>query len=180
MFAVAAAIAAGGAVAWSRTVADSSEPTVLLDQPGEFVDPASTNERQDGNPLPAFELLDADGRAVTMAPDGRPMVVNLWYSTCPPCAREITAFAAVERQVGDRVRFVGVNPYDSVEDMERFANDRGVGYELLRDPDFAVGDGLGVVQFPVTLFVSAAGDIVAQTGVLTESELREHVARLLA
>ena len=38
------------------------------------------------------------------------MVVNLWYSTCPPCARELADFAAVEAEVGDDVRFVGVNP----------------------------------------------------------------------
>ena len=54
------------------------------------------------------------------------MVVNLWYSTCPPCARELADFAAVDAEVGDDVRFVGVNPYDTATTMTRFAADRGV------------------------------------------------------
>ena len=58
------------------------------------------------------------------------MVVNLWYSTCPPCARELTYFAAVEAELGDDVRFVGVNPLDDVDEMQQFAADRGVDYEL--------------------------------------------------
>ena len=81
------------------------------------------------------------------------MVVNLWYSTCPPCARELVDFAAVHDQLGDAVRFVGVNPLDSAAEMDRFAADRGVDYELLRDPDSVLADQVGAVTYPVTLFV---------------------------
>ncbi len=174
----AAAVTGLGAVAWSRTVADDRD-LVVLDQPGEFVDPAATNEIQAGNQMPGFDLVDADGDSVRLESDGRPLVVNLWYSTCPPCARELAAFSEVEGEVGGDVRFVGVNPFDSNEDMVRFATERGVDYELLRDPDFAVGNELGVVQFPVTLFVNGDGEIIAQTGALSESELRGHLAELL-
>ena len=177
--AVAVVIGVLGVVVWSRTVTDDGD-TVVLDEPGEFVLPGSTNVAQTGNPLPAFDLVDADGANVRLEPDGRPLVVNLWYSTCPPCARELTAFAEVEEEFGDDVRFVGVNPYDTADDMVQFASDRGVRYELLRDLDFAVGDQLGVVQFPVTLFVSADGEIVAQTGALSGSDLRDYTAELLA
>lgn len=181
LVAIGAAIAIGalGAVVWSRTVADDGD-TVVLDEPGEFVDPASTNVAQTGNPLPAFDLVDAAGVVVRLEPDGRPLVVNLWYSTCPPCARELTAFAEVEGEFGADVRFVGVNPYDTADDMVQFADDRGVRYQLLRDLDFAVADQLGVVQFPVTLFVNADGEIVTQTGALSKADLRDHVTELLA
>ena len=64
--------------------------------------------------------------------------------------------------------------------MVRYAADRGADYELLMDPNNAVADELGILQFPVTLFVSADDEIVAQTGVLSEDELRAHVAELLA
>ncbi len=60
--------------------------------------------------------------------------------------------------------------------MDRFAGDRGVSYELLRDPDFAFTDELGIVAFPVTLFVDADGRIVARTGPIDDDELRRHVA----
>ena len=108
------------------------------------------------------------------------MVVNLWYSTCPPCARELTYLAEVEADVGEEVRFVGVNPLDDVADMQRFAEERGVDYELLVDHEGELDAALRIVQYPVTLFVSAGGEIVAQTGALNEADLRRHVDELLA
>jgi peroxiredoxin len=106
------------------------------------------------------------------------MVVNLWYSACPPCTRELADFAVVHAEVGDRVRFVGVDPLDSVDVMQRFASDRGVGYELLRDDGGAFVDALGVVNFPVTLFVAPDGEIVGQGGEIDGDELRARIEEL--
>src|SRR5262245_66647622 len=135
-----------------------------------------SNPPNDGAALPAVELQAVDGTATKLSSDGRPMVVNLWYSTCPPCARELTYFAAVDADLGDEIRFVGVNPVDDVETMRSFATERGVDYELLVDHDGALGDALGVVQYPVTLFVDADGELVAQTGPLSEGALRRTIA----
>jgi thiol-disulfide isomerase/thioredoxin len=175
---IAAVVAVAGGVVWSRVVADDADDVVLT-EPGEYVDPASTNPANDGDELPAVELVAVGGSATRLEPDGRPMVVNLWYSTCPPCSRELAAFGAVADDVGDAVRFVGVNPVDDAETAAEYAGDRGADYEQLLDRDASLVDALSVVQFPVTLFVSADGRIVAQTGVLSEDELRRHVAELL-
>lgn len=173
-------VVAAGALVWGRSVADDADEVIRLDTPGEVVDPASSNPPHEGQALPAVGLRGADDEVVPLASDGRPMVVNLWYSTCPPCARELAYFAAVHADVGDDVRFVGVNPQDDPATMRSFAADRGVDYELLRDPDGELGRALHVVQYPVTLFVAADGTVAAQTGVLDEAELRRHVGELLA
>jgi peroxiredoxin len=175
-----ALLAGVGALVWSRTTAGDGGEVVRLDTPGEFADPAVSNPPHDGDELPTVELTNVDGEPAMLAGDGRPMVVNLWYSTCPPCARELTYFASVEADHGDDVRFVGVNPLDEADEMERFAAERGVDYELYLDHDGRVEDALGIVQFPVTLFVSAEGEIVAQTGALSEADLRSYVAELIA
>jgi peroxiredoxin len=170
-----------GAVVWSRTVADGGDADLVrLDTPGEYADPTMSNPPNDGAMLPDVDLASSDGAAATLRPDGRPMVVNLWYSTCPPCARELTYFAAVADDLADEIRFVGVNPIDDAATMESFAAERGVDYELLLDHDGALGDALGVVQYPVTLFVTSDGEIVAQTGPLSEGDLRREIAEGLA
>ena len=48
--------------------------------------------------------------------------------------------------------------------MTPFAADRGVTYELLRDPRRCSADALDVVAYPVTLFVGADGDVLERTG----------------
>jgi peroxiredoxin len=179
---LAVVVAAIGAVVWSRTIAgdDAVDDTIRLDAQGEFTIPAAaTNPPARGEPLPAVELLTVDDSVVELAPArNQPMVVNLWYSTCPPCARELADFAAVHAEVGARVRFVGVNPLDPTETMVRFARDRGVTYELLRDPDSELANALDVVAYPVTLFVGADGTIVDQTGPLDAAQLRERIETL--
>lgn len=178
---VAAVLISGvGAVVWSRSVGGGSgaDDDVVLDTPGEYVEPGSpTNPPLPTDELPPLALETAAGDPVELAPsDGRPMVVNLWYSTCPPCARELADFADVDAELGDDVRFVGVNPYDTATTMSRFAADRGVTYELLRDPEFALADELGVVAYPVTLFVDPDGRIVERTGPIDDAELRARIA----
>jgi peroxiredoxin len=170
-------VSALGAVVWSRSVSSEPEPDAVLDVPGEYVEPGSpTNPPLPTDRLPALTLESAGGEPVELATDGRPMVVNLWYSTCIPCARELAAFAAVDAELGDAVRFLGVNPYDTASTMTRFAADRDVDYELLRDPGFELADELEIVAFPVTLFVAADGSIVDRTGPIDSAELRERIA----
>jgi peroxiredoxin len=176
-----AVLALIGALVWNRLADDdgaSSGDEVRLDTPGEYMEPGGpTNPPLPTDELPDVELVAADGSAVRLPDgDGRPMVVNLWYSTCPPCARELADFADVESEVGDQVRFVGINPYDTAATMERFAADRGVRYELLRDPEFAFADELHLVAYPVTLFVDADGRILERTGAIDDGELRAEIA----
>jgi thiol-disulfide isomerase/thioredoxin len=177
---LAVVVAGAGALVWSRTIADDGDDVIVLDTPGEFVQPSRSNPPNDGAPLPGVELTTLDGSPTTLTVDGRPMVVNLWYSTCPPCARELSYLAAVHADFGDEVRFVGVNPLDDPDEMRRFATERGVDYELLVDRDGDLDDALRIVQYPVTLFVDADGEIVTQSGPLSEADLRTRIDELLA
>ena len=194
--AVAVSIPAGWAM-WRLTSADQLRDSILdvemagpvdnvvLSEPGEYAQPVDETLRLPGVlatavPLPVVEMLDARELAVSSADlVGAPAVINIWFSTCPPCARELADFAEVHREVGDRIRFVGVNPFDSTEVMQRFAAERGVAYEQWRDPDNAFIDAIATMAFPRTLFVDAAGMVVADTGVLTAEELRELIEALL-
>jgi peroxiredoxin len=183
-----AAVAIGlvGGWALSRAVigdgdnAESDIDSVVLAEPGEYQQPVDGDNRDlGGEHLPDVVLTDAAGFEIhTSSLVGQPLVVNLWYSTCIPCKRELGEFATVHRELGDRIRFVGINPFDSVEVMERFAGDRGVGYDLLRDQEAAFVDAVGVVNFPVTLFVDADGSIVAHTGEIDGDELRARIEEL--
>lgn len=188
---VAAAAAAGLVVAtvsivggvWLATVLDDEPPIdgeVVLDEPGIYDQPTDeVNASVAGDDLPSVALVDTAGGEVSLGDHrGKPMVVNLWFSRCAPCQRELQDFAEVHAEVGDRIRFVGVDPFDTVEAMERFATARGVTYELLRDPERAFTNEIGVVAFPVTLFVDGEGKIVRQTGVIDADELRATIAEV--
>jgi peroxiredoxin len=176
-FALATA-AAVGVFAW----AGSDEPAVdgefVLDEPGEYQEPVVTAPAT-GDVVPRVELLDATGAVRSLDEfRGTPMVVNIWYSSCAPCAREVRDFAEVHREVGDRIEFVGVNPLDDAERMTQFAADRDVEYTLWRDEGLGFVNAVPVSIYPTTLFVDADGVIVEQTTTLDDDELRAIIARV--
>ena len=154
---------------------DSQDRTVPEDVSG-----IPTNDALEGDPLPDAVVLDATGAEVsTQSFIGEPLVINFWFSTCIPCERELPDFAEVDAEVGDEVRFIGMNTIDSVPVMERFAAERGVEYELFQDSFAEFVEAAGIAAFPQTLFVTSDGRIIDQVGVIGADDLREKVANLL-
>ncbi len=185
--AIAVVVSIAGGYVWSQTVADPDDSVdAILDDPQDRTipdqdfgfEPAPDLE---GDVLPEATLVDRDGNDVSSRSllGDRPLVINFWFSTCIPCERELSDFADVDAEMSDQVRFIGVNPIDAVPTMERFAGERGVEYELLRDEGAELQQALGVTFFPYTVFVTSNGEIVDQTGVLDVDGLRERVDTLL-
>lgn len=90
---------------------------------------------------------------------GRPAVVNLFASWCPPCKRELPLFVAAFDEYGDDVAFIGVDtedsPTEALEMLERY----GVEYPVVYDPEAKIRTALGRSGLPVTVFVTAEGEI---------------------
>ena len=177
------AVAVIGIFVWTQQSGDDAPADATLDDPSAvvtFPNDGLGNDDVQGDPFPDVVLLDQDGNDVTTADLlGEPLVVNLWYSTCPPCAKELPDFAEVDAETDD-ARIVGVNTLDSVEVMERFAGERGVEYDLFRDEFADLADAIGATAMPITLFVTSDGTIVEQTGALDADQLRDKIAALLA
>lgn len=179
-----AAVAVIGVAVWIQSSdGDNGEFDATLSDPQTvitFPNDGLGNDDVQGDPFPDVALIDVDDTEVMTSEFlGEPLVVNLWYSTCPPCAKELPEFAEVDAET-DEVRFVGVNTLDSLEVMERFAGERGVEYDLFRDEFAELADAIGATAMPVTLFVTSNGTIVEQTGALDADELRTKVADLIA
>jgi peroxiredoxin len=178
----AAAVGVAGGV-WVRNLLDD-EPDVdgefVLDEPGIYQQPSdAVNPDASGATLPDVELTDAAGEVVLLSEyAGRPLIVNVWFSRCAPCRRELSDFATVHGEVGDSIAFVGVDPFDTVDAMLEFAGERGVAYDLLLDPEREFTNAIGIIGYPVTLFVDADGRILRQTGVIDADGLRAAIREL--
>jgi thiol-disulfide isomerase/thioredoxin len=167
---------------WIGGAFDDSNRTdgsFVLDEPGVFEQQlGEINDDSSGDHLPASTLTDSAGSEHSLDElAGTPAVLNFWFSSCVPCRRELADFAAVEAELGDDVRFIGINPFDQVDPMQDFAAARGVAYDLWRD-DGTLIDELGIVGFPVTLFVAEDGTILRQTGEIDADTLRATIDEL--
>lgn len=129
--------------------------------------------------LPATELGTLDGGSARLsAMTGKPMVVNLWATWCPPCRREMPVLA--KAQAGrDDVTFAFVNQGESEAEIRDYL--RGSQLQLgnvLLDPFSSVSQESGSRGLPTTLFFDADGRLVdTHMGELTDAGLAAKLQR---
>ena len=166
----------------TRVLNDTDTPSYTLSNSIDLSsDGIATNSLLVGSQLPAIKLENVDGQEVsTQSLLNKPLIINVWYSTCEPCRRELPALANADMQYRDRVRFVGVNIKDSATVAKEFASQYGVKFELLLDKNGLFISQLGIATAPVTLAIDPQGLIVGQkAGEISASELDELVKELL-
>ena len=93
------------------------------------------------------------------APPGRPTLVNVWATWCPPCIDEVPELVDLSARAGDQVAVVGVLTQDPARNGLEFSRQFGVRYPSLLDEQgelrYAVSSTV-----PVTLFLDAQGRVV--------------------
>lgn len=166
----------------TRVLNDTDTPSYTLSNSIDLSsDGIATNSLLIGSQLPAIKLENVEGQEVsTQSLLNKPLIINVWYSTCEPCRRELPALANADTQYRDRVQFVGVNIKDSATVAKEFASQYGVEFELLLDKNGLFISQLGIATAPVTLAIDPQGLIVGQkAGEISASELDELVKELL-
>lgn len=112
---------------------------------------------------------------------GRPVVLNFWFPSCPPCVAEMPDLQkSFERHNGD-VAFVGVQliGLDTVADGQDFVDQLGVTYALGPDEGIIIRD-YSVAGFPTTVFIDKDQRVVRKwTGILNEEKLEELIGDIL-
>ena len=133
-------------------------------------------------PLPPLTLSTLEGRSVSLADfAGKPTVVNLWATWCPPCRREMPALQQAQAANPD-VNFVFVNQGEESQTIAAFLDRQGLALRnVLVDPQNSVGAALGHSGLPTTLFFDANGRLAdTRIGELSQATLTQRLASLRA
>ncbi len=133
-----------------------------LTKPGLVQEPSiATNAKNTGKKFSFVTLTDvATGQKGTIAPTGRYMVVNFWFSTCEPCKREMPALTKASEKFATSVDFIGINPNDTIASAKAFLKKYGVNYATYLDNDGEQVSAAGVGNFPATFILDGDGTIV--------------------
>ena len=113
-----------------------------------------------GTPAPAFAFEDPDGKPVTMAAfRGRPVLVNLWATWCPPCIVEMPSLDALAVREGDALQVVALSQdLDGRALVTRFFGERDFrALEANLDPQMQFMSTLKLGTLPTTILYDAEG-----------------------
>jgi thiol-disulfide isomerase/thioredoxin len=160
---------------------DSASTYVLSNDVSNVSSGIAINTDNKGSQLAEVKLQTVLGETIsTSSLIGAPTIINIWYSTCEPCRRELPVLAQGALKYDNKIRFVGINIKDSAKVASEFAADYGVKFQILLDSNGAFISTSGISTAPVTLAVNAQGLIIDQiAGELSTAKLDELVSELL-
>ncbi|KRS16930.1 TlpA disulfide reductase family protein [Roseovarius indicus] len=112
--------------------------------------------------LPRIALPALDSAPVPLSDaEGRPAIINLWVSWCPPCRREMPMMMDLARARDDVVvRFA--NQGEPRETVLRYLDSQNLsGERVVLDAEQRLMEAFGLLGLPSTLFFAADGSLVA-------------------
>ena len=134
---------------------------------------------QSAQPLPDLQLSTLDERPISLNTyTGRPVVLNLWASWCPPCRREMPVFEQAQKELSG-IAFVLVNQGENARQAQAFLDDEGLELtDVLLDPSSTAMQAMRSRGLPTTLFFDAHGRLVdSHLGEITMASLKDKLSR---
>lgn len=115
-----------------------------------------------GQPAPAMVFEQMDGAPAALgAFSGKPVVVNLWASWCPPCRREMPLLATTAAARSD-VAFLFINQGESPEAIRSYLAREHLSLSpVLLDPAMRLSRHYNAPGMPTTLFLRADGTLAS-------------------
>jgi cytochrome c biogenesis protein CcmG/thiol:disulfide interchange protein DsbE len=130
-----------------------------------------------GKPLPTvtFPLMSGGTGAF---PTGKPLVVNFWSSSCPPCAQETPMLQRLSVALADRVEFIGIDVMDPPAAARAFIEEFGVTYPQAVDAHGKLALDMQTPGLPTTLVVDRGGVVRwMRSGAVNETQLRQAIEK---
>ncbi len=140
---------------------------------------------REGFSAPDFTLELLGGGAVTLSElRGRPVVVNLWASWCPPCRAEMPAIERAYQDLKDEglvVLAVNTTYQDSEAAAAAFVAEFGLTFPVALDRNGAVSSRYQLRGLPSTYFIDRDGVVrsVVVGGPMSEGLIRAKIEEIL-
>lgn len=125
--------------------------------------------------LPEVALRTLSGESVQLADYvGKPLVVNLWATWCPPCRREMPVLANAQVK-HPHINFLFVNQGEGQAEITKFLTFSQLQLgNVLIDSGAHLGPLVGSRALPTTVFYDAQGrQIGSHLGELSEASLQQ-------
>jgi thiol-disulfide isomerase/thioredoxin len=112
---------------------------------------------------PAPQLVGVDpitGKRVRLSDyEGRPVVINVWASWCPPCQDEAPDLARFARKHSE-AQLLGIDIKDAKEPARAFYREYDWSHPSIFDPTGEKAASLGLQGQPITYFLNEKHEIV--------------------
>jgi len=163
----------------SKTVDSPDNPAGKQDET------AQSGEQRNEEKAPDFTVFDAGDNEIKLSElFGKPIVLNIWASWCPPCKAELPDFNNVYEEMGETVTFMMVDLVDGSRETkqtgEKYIAEQGFTFPVYYDTKQEAGLVYSVTSIPTTVFIDKDGYIIKKLiGQIDEKTLRDGIDLIL-
>jgi len=119
--------------------------------------------------LPEFRLHDLDGQLISSKDFlGKPLVINIWFSTCEPCLEEMPILNELAEKYKGQISFLAIT-FESRSDVESFLEKRKFQFQHLVGAKEYIRK-FGMFGYPKTLIIDSDQKIVEILKLLPKQE----------
>jgi peroxiredoxin len=142
---------------------------------------------------PAFSLTSLEGKKFELAAlRGKVVVLNLWFTGCPPCIEEMPKLNELVDKFKDKDVVFIAPTWDNVATLQAFLKERLFKYHIIPNAAELIistySDGSGNVTLPTHLVIDKegkievrlAGGLITKEGTKRLEDLQSAIARLVA
>lgn len=107
-----------------------------------------------------FIVTDLKGNTIKLSDlRGKVVVLNFWFTKCPPCVQEIPDLNALTQDfAGKDVVFIAIT-FNTTEVVQQFLNSTPFNYTIAPNANHAIGI-YGVQSYPTNMVINKNGEIV--------------------
>ena len=141
---------------------------------------------QKGFLAPDFSLADPGGKYYSLASlRGKPVVINLWATWCPPCRQEMPTIEQYYRQFAPQglvVLAVNATAQDYPLNIVPFAQQYGLTFPILLDETGDVAARYELRSLPSTYFINRDGSVaeVVIGGPMSGALLQTYIQEIIS
>ena len=135
--------------------------TLMLALANTVAPAAAPDEVAEGHMLREITMrgLTGDARALSSFV-GKPLIINVWASYCPPCLTEMASLERLSRRFQGQVNVIGVSIDDYPDRALRFLERAETSFPHFIDFQLGVENMLGANRIPLTVLVDADGRVL--------------------
>ncbi|HAL36590.1 MAG TPA: TlpA family protein disulfide reductase [Polaromonas sp.] len=94
---------------------------------------------------------------------GKPLVINVWASWCPPCRQEMGSLERLSRRYGGKqFEVIGISTDDYPDRAAAFLQQSHTTFSNFIDSKLFMENMLGADRLPLTLLVDAQGRVLGK------------------